>query len=500
MQSRYLIIFGFALALTTGCAPVENSGGNVSFKTYDSIYEDTTGFPDDQGDIGLIGQTNQNQGDGGLSTEGPDSTDGGLGGPSGNGGSGGSANINLGMGIWSGNEALPQGNGGPMGGTNPGSLAGGTMSRPAEDNVFVGMNVKRMCQAGEIDILRAVLSCQPEQNLIVTMKDEMGEVLLENFGSISSNAGDVEALLDKLKAMKLDGAMTGTVLGIFVCIDHNSNNSCEDEQVTDLNQYNDEFLYSVKNMVRDGKEREKTVAKLCTDEKLGALKNGLVVYHQEFVDESAEIQSSCVNDRKDVAREMAKHIKNITEEMGPIDIALGTEFAVTLVESDKATCKQVGARMHGCFVAGTDIGIGKDLAIDVEDLKVGDAVVLSNGKKSNVVKVVSGPEKHPVIKLQLVTGETLTVTQTHPMLTELGVIQAKDLSIGSRLLTQKGHWATLTSISAEKYEGQVYNIELAGDHESDHLIYGNGVVTGDLYLQQKLQQKPTPGIHFTLNY
>ncbi len=511
MNLRLLVVLGFALTLTTGCSEVSNSSGEVSFKTYDSIFEDTTGHPDDQGDTGLIGTIN-NGDNGALGGDGgPNSGDGGLsnGGNTGDGGatggnSGGSANINLGLGIWT-NNGTDQPDGGLMGGNtgdggNTGSTVGGNAGRPADDNVLVGMNVKKMCQAGEIDILRAVLSCQTDQNLIVTMKDELGEQLLENFGSVSSNGGDVEALLDKLKAMQLDGAMAGTVLGVFVCIDHNANNSCEDEEVTDLNEFNDIFLYSVKEMIGNESRRERAIENICAEDKLGVLVNGLVVYHQEFVDKTADIQSSCVDDRTDVAKEMAKHIKNITEENEAVDFEQGTQFALTLVESDKVTCAEVGARLHGCFIAGTEINIGRDLKLPIEEIRAGDNVLLSSGKKSQVVKVISGPESKPVVKLELVTGESLTVTQTHPMLTELGVIQAKDLSIGSRLLTAKGQWATLASISTEKYDGHVFNIELAGSHESDHLIYGNGVVTGDLYLQQRLQDKPTPGIHFTLNY
>ncbi len=498
MIFRLFIALGFTLGLTTACGPINNSGDGVSFKTYNSIYEETTGQPNDQGDVGLIGQTPGIQnGDGGLGSNddsGSNSNnDGGLT------GNGGTANVNLGLGTWTGGTSpVQQPDGGLMGG-NP-NLVGGTMSRPAEDNVFVGMNVKKMCQAGEIDILRSVLPCQPDQNLIVTMKDSMGEVLLENFGSVNSNNGDVDSLISKLKAMQLNGAMVGTALGLFVCIDHNANNSCEDEEITDLNEHNDDFLYAVKKSDDGARARADAAEKLCAEDRLGSLKNGLLVYHQEFVDTTGDIKSSGVKNREQVAEEVARHIKNIVEKKEAIDFEQGTQFSLTLVESDKETCEEVGARMHGCFIAGTEISLNADLEVSVEDLRAGDSVLLSSGKKSKIVKVISGPEKHPVVKLQLVSGESLTVTQTHPMLTEMGVVQAKDLSIGSRLLTAKGHWVTLSSIATETYKGQVYNFELAGSHETDHLIYGNGIVTGDLYLQQKLQDKPTPGIHFTLNY
>ena len=404
----------------------------------------------------------------------------------------------------------PNGSMGGMGGNN----VGGNVSRPVDDNLFVGTNIKKMCQAGEIDLIRALLVCNPDLNVILTMRDGLGEVLLENFGNMNES-GSAQAVIDKVINMDISAPMAGQIVDLFLCLDHDGDLSCTDEEVKDLNAHNDDILTSVKkfqgagiDVAAAGAQHERDIIEgdgtsnlpsLCADDRLGAISNGLVFYHQEFKDDSMVSSSGQDADREDVAERVNEFVKNINEDNGSIDFSVGSPITLTLVESDKQACKAIGRRMHGCFVKGTQIALSQKSQVAIEELRVGDTVMLSNGKKSKIVHMISGPEKKPVIQLDLVNGKTLSVTDTHPMLTEMGVVQAKNLTIGSRLLTKDGHWVTLSSISTKKYEDHVFNIELAGSHETDHLIYGNGIVTGDLHLQQKLQTKPNPGLQFSLS-
>ena len=122
----------------------------------------------------------------------------------------------------------------------------------------------------------------------------------------------------------------------------------------------------------------------------------------------------------------------------------------------------------------------------IEELQVGYPILRANGTVTKVAKVVKGPEEKKVIKLKLASDETVTLTENHPVHTKTGIVLAKDLEEGQRLLNKKGEWQILTSLSKESYHGLVYNIELEGSSKvEDHLLYSGGIVTGDLYLQNK---------------
>lgn len=525
----------FVASLTiflSACGPLAFKQQKVSFKTYSSIYEDVAngtdtgmGINDDSennGDGGL-GNNNStgdggtqvsNNGDGGSST--PNSTpDGGAGMPNNtpDGGTGMPTttpdggftapwtNVDGGMGMPSNTPDgggfpwnTPDGGGMPMTTPDGGTIFSKNPDSSIPDNLFVHVNIEKSCQAGEIDMIRAIMLCVPDQNLIMTLKDANGERLIENFGSVSSEKSSAQ-IVKNLKQLAITDNLGSSIFDLFICIDSNNNNSCLDEEVRDLNSLNEPIVDSVL-FLANGAEMMVRQA-LCGEDKLGQIKNGLVLYHQEYVEKTSEVQSSMVMVRALAAKEMAKYVKNITAKTDVQNYTDGTGIQLNLVESNRQACKEVGARMHGCFISGTKIKLSKELEVPVEKFRAGDSVMLSNGQRAKIAKVVSGPENKPVIKMTLATGESITVTETHPMLTEMGVVQAKDLRIGSRLLTEKG-WAMLQSMSKEKYSGLVHNIELVGAQQSDHLIYGNGIVTGDLYLQQQLQSKPLPGLHFSL--
>jgi hypothetical protein len=519
MKSLLVMLGLSSLFFLTGCGDVFNADQGVSFTSYNSLTAQAMGEGAgglNQLDDGLASGPNGGLGindDGFGNNDEPTSPDDGVNNPD-----GGLANNNnnntpgsgmtptfvpgplmpLGAGT---NPTLlpPMVNPGLMTPVLPGTPGNPTTNnivRPEEDNVLVGTNINLKCQAGEIDMIRVLMNCQPSQNLIATMKDSMGEVLLENFGNLNEKE-NVESIIEELKAMDAAEATAGRSVELFLCLDSDGDNSCMDEEVTDLNEHNDTILMAVRMFDKSEKKQQSFVAKACAADKLGKLTNGLVLYHQEFVDSSQEVSASGVIQRM-VADEMNQFVKNLTEETDAEEIELGTKFSMTLVQADKTQCKQINKRMHGCFIEGTKISLNKSDKLEIQDLQVGDSVYLSNGTKSKIQKIVKGPEVKPVVEVQLLTGESLTVTDTHPMLTEAGVVQAKDLSIGHRLLTEKGHWAPIQSLSTKKYDGLVYNIELGGDREQDHLVYGNGVVTGDLYLQQQLQKPAQVGIHFTL--
>jgi hypothetical protein len=146
-------------------------------------------------------------------------------------------------------------------------------------------------------------------------------------------------------------------------------------------------------------------------------------------------------------------------------------------------------RTNGCFIEGTHIYIGHGRSVLVENIGIGFGVVNMANKHLTVKNAVVGPEKHPIIQISTQGGHKIGVTRTHPMWTPSGLKMAKDLNKGDLLMTAKGAPVAITSLRRVPYSGQVYNIALPGTGTRNHLIIADGLVTGDLYLQQKLSTK-----------
>ena len=107
-----------------------------------------------------------------------------------------------------------------------------------------------------------------------------------------------------------------------------------------------------------------------------------------------------------------------------------------------------------------------------------------------IKRVIKGEENLPLIEVGT-SMKKVSVTEGHPFITKNGTIAAKDLRLGDEILTTTGdfrpvsHWEILPANEDEI----VWNIELYKNSDNsrfDHAIVADGVLTGDLYLQQKL--------------
>jgi hypothetical protein len=146
----------------------------------------------------------------------------------------------------------------------------------------------------------------------------------------------------------------------------------------------------------------------------------------------------------------------------------------------------------GCFDAATKIRMadGNDRRIDT--VKVGDQVYNPlTGKNYPVTRITQGPEKRAL--LTVVTDEgSVQVTSKHPFLLVDGIKTADALVVGDRIATAPGRWGQVRSLrlSTEAPRDWVWNLEIAPESTDpkDHALLANGVVTGDLWLQEKLAQ------------
>lgn len=161
-------------------------------------------------------------------------------------------------------------------------------------------------------------------------------------------------------------------------------------------------------------------------------------------------------------------------------------------ESYLYRCNATTIRSNGCFAAGTRIAIENRKTMPVELLLKGMSVVDGQGEVRQVSKVVVGPEKEKIIAFRVASGEELRVSALHPMFTARGVVAAKDVRVADHLLAATGGYREVLSIERIAYSGNVYNIVLDGPNSSDdaHQVVANGLVTGDLLLQQRLSPAP----------
>lgn len=148
------------------------------------------------------------------------------------------------------------------------------------------------------------------------------------------------------------------------------------------------------------------------------------------------------------------------------------------------------SRGGGCFAEGTKIVMADGSKRKIENIKKGELVwnPLTNSP-AVIYKGVKGPEKHPIYKF-MVNGNQIEVTNTHPMITQRGVIKAEDVKHSDLFLTNSGELMRVESIETYITQKDVYNLHLVSEDGKDVEggIVAEGIITGDLDMQQKLQK------------
>lgn len=92
-----------------------------------------------------------------------------------------------------------------------------------------------------------------------------------------------------------------------------------------------------------------------------------------------------------------------------------------------------------------------------------------------------------MVTISTAGGRSIRLTDDHPLLTEGNrIILAKDVKTGTILFTHTGDTDTVSSVSMKKERVNIYNVETPAsvDTTSEHLIFANELIVGDLALQQ----------------
>lgn len=154
----------------------------------------------------------------------------------------------------------------------------------------------------------------------------------------------------------------------------------------------------------------------------------------------------------------------------------------------------------GCFEANTRV-----LTLDAQELPQWtnvseikrDSKIISVGKfatlenlsfeKSTVSHNTSGPEDSAMYIFNTTAG-SLSVTQNHAILLANGeLVAAKDVKLTDALVAANGLTAELVSIERKATKLPVYNFQVTNvKSDKEHLIVAEGLIVGDLYLQNRI--------------
>jgi hypothetical protein len=160
----------------------------------------------------------------------------------------------------------------------------------------------------------------------------------------------------------------------------------------------------------------------------------------------------------------------------------------------------------GCFAADTQIAsslAGDGLAGYVQARSVAPkSTVLgmtADASLGNVLlaplsvkRIVLGPEDAELFVFTLANGHTLRVTQHHPMVLDSGeIVQASQVSPKASFVGLDGKSVAVTSITREKPTADVFNFETEGDTQLSHVVVAEGVLVGDLKIQNELSDEET---------
>ena len=143
----------------------------------------------------------------------------------------------------------------------------------------------------------------------------------------------------------------------------------------------------------------------------------------------------------------------------------------------------------GCFDSQTKIRMADGSDRLITDLEKGEFVFNPvTQKPAKIVKLTIGPENKPLLNIS-VGQSTVRVTDSHPFMTKRGWTAARDIRKGELVLTSQGQFTPVTGITLGAAGRIVVNLALEGpaNEFEKHYVLADGVVTGDLVIQNMLE-------------
>lgn len=144
----------------------------------------------------------------------------------------------------------------------------------------------------------------------------------------------------------------------------------------------------------------------------------------------------------------------------------------------------------GCLDPDSLITLRPGIAVPIRLLRAGHTVYNPVTRTlAKIRKVTKGPEKKVMWHLTAGTHD-LKLTDNHPVMTADGEKLASDLTPNDKILIA-GAWESVAKIIGFQpgANQEVWNIELdASDERDAHWLEANGIVVGDLWMQEQINQ------------
>lgn len=175
-------------------------------------------------------------------------------------------------------------------------------------------------------------------------------------------------------------------------------------------------------------------------------------------------------------------------------------YALTINNAKSSQCKVEFQKISnnefvnpGCFDENTLITMADGSQKAIKYIRKDDEIYNPVLKQAFKVKsVIAGGEEKPMIRIGY-NNLSVLVTYNHPFLTDKGLKFAENLTQNDLILDQNGDFVEIETLeTAElKVNQVVWNIELdaISDDPIYHMVEANGIVSGDLFLQNQLTKQ-----------
>lgn len=134
----------------------------------------------------------------------------------------------------------------------------------------------------------------------------------------------------------------------------------------------------------------------------------------------------------------------------------------------------------GCLGKDTQVRMADQSCKTISEIQVGEMILDANGKSVQVVDIMTGMEEKMIL-VESEDGKSILLTDSHPILTERGMVLAKNLNAADVLIMENGTKSALRFVYTKEYNDQVYSLVL----ENSTNLIGNGFIVGDFETQNK---------------